>query len=170
MKGVPSIHISRLRKEFQTTQGAYVAVKGISMDFYENELVSLLGRNGAGKTTLISMLTGLIPATSGDASIYGQSLSTGLPEIHKLLGVCPQQNTIWEKLSVRDHLVVYAGLKGIQWTHTKDLVDKMLHELKLDEKGYQKAGELSGGQKRRLCVGMAFIAGSKVVFLDEPTS
>jgi ABC-type multidrug transport system ATPase subunit len=116
------------------------------------------------------MLNGLIPATSGDAYFFGNRLSSDLPEIRKVLGVCPQQNPIWEKLSVRDHLIIYAGLKGVSWRLCKNMVDDMLKELKLEEKGNQWSSQLSGGQKRRLCVGMAFIGGSKVVFLDEPTS
>ena len=169
-KKAPAIQIGQLRKEFSTTEGNYVAVKGLSMGMYENELVSLLGRNGAGKTTLISMLTGLIPPTFGDASIFGNRISTDLAEIRKYLGVCPQYNTIWEKLSVRDHLIIYAGLKGTPILKSKAMVDSMLDEVKLGEKAGDWASKLSGGQKRRLCVAMAFIGGSKVIFLDEPTS
>ena len=121
------------------------------MDLYESQIVSLLGRNGAGKTTLISMLTGLIPPTSGEAFIYGERISTDLSEIRKFLGVCSQYNTIWEKLSVRDHLIVYAGLKGTPINEISSMVDAMLEETKLKEKGDDWASKLSGGQKRRLC-------------------
>jgi ABC-type multidrug transport system ATPase subunit len=170
LKREPVIRIGHLRKEFETTEGTYIAVKGLSLDLYENELVTLLGKNGAGKTTLISMLTGLIPPTSGDATIFGNRISTDLAEIRKFLGVCPQHNTIWDRISVRDHLIIYAGLKGTPFSQCQSMVTSMLEELKLQEKADEQAGNLSGGQKRRLCVGMAFIAGSKVIFLDEPTS
>lgn len=147
----PVMEINKLRKEFETTQGTYVAVKGLTMNLYDNEVISLLGKNGAGKTTLISMLTGLIPPTSGDAKILGQSITTDMPNIRKMLGVCPQHNIIWEKLSVRDHLIVYAGIKGTPLLKIKAMVDSMAEEIKLGEKSRQAAGTLSGGQKRRLC-------------------
>ena len=150
-KREPVMKIGQIRREFETDTGTYVAVKGLSMNFYQSELTSLLGRNGAGKTTLISMLTGLIPPTSGDASIFGNRISTDLSEIRKFLGVCPQHNTIWDKISVRDHLIIYAGIKGVSMKESKILVDNMLQETKLHEKANDWASALSGGQKRRLC-------------------
>ena len=122
------------------------------MDLYAGELVSLLGRNGAGKTTLISMLTGLYPPTSGDACIYNKKISSDMCLIRTSLGVCPQHDTLWEKLSVKDHLIVFAGIKGTSLWEIPQMVREMVSELKLEEKSKDWAGKLSGGQKRRLCM------------------
>jgi ABC-type multidrug transport system ATPase subunit len=143
--------IYNIRKEFTTTEGNFIAVKGLSMDLYSGELVSLLGRNGAGKTTLISMLTGLFPPTSGDATIYGNRITSEMAEIRNSLGVCPQHDTVWEKLSVKDHLIVFAGIKGTPLHEIPSMVREMVAELKLEQKSGDWAGKLSGGQRRRLC-------------------
>ncbi|KAK9761350.1 hypothetical protein K7432_013818 [Basidiobolus ranarum] len=116
------------------------------------------------------MLTGLIPITSGDAIIDGYSVRNNLQQVRQRLGVCPQHDILWDKLTVRQTLTLYAGLKGVSNSIIADDVEKFITQTGLLEKADSYVQTLSGGQKRKLSVAIAFIGGSKVVFLDEPTS
>ena len=86
------------------------------------------------------------------------------------MGVCPQHNVLFDYLSVREHLELYAAFKGINQVVVGKKVEKMLHEVELVENQYQLAKTLSGGQRRKLSVAIALIGDAKVIFLDEPTS
>lgn len=116
------------------------------------------------------MLTGLLPVSGGDAFVRGYSIRNQMRQVRQTLGICPQHDVIWPELTVYDHLFLYAGLKGVPYKEIKRTVDELIEEIGLDEKRLFQAGSLSGGQKRKLCLAMAFIGGSDVIFLDEPTS
>jgi ABC-type multidrug transport system ATPase subunit len=116
------------------------------------------------------MLTGLIPISGGDASIFGQSILRNLDAVHQIIGVCPQQNVLWDALTVYEHLEIFGRLKGISRKDMKKCIMDMINEVGLTEKVHSPSKTLSGGQKRKLCVAIAFIGDPKVVFLDEPTS
>jgi len=126
--------------------------------------------NGAGKTTTIAMLTGLIPADSGSALIEGFDLNNDMSDIRRNLGVCPQHDVLFPTLTVQEHLVMFGCFKGITGKALYAAVDKMILVVGLTEKRSEYAKNLSGGQKRKLSVAIAFVGGSRVVFLDEPTS
>ena len=109
------VKVRGLRKEFPNLNPAappIVAVNNVSLDMYEGQIFALLGHNGAGKTTIINILTGMYPSSGGNADIYGHSLQTDLSEIRQSLGVCPQHNILFDVLTVREHLVLFAMLKG----------------------------------------------------------
>ncbi|ORX93119.1 P-loop containing nucleoside triphosphate hydrolase protein [Basidiobolus meristosporus CBS 931.73] len=146
------------------------AVDRLSIDMYEGQVVSFLGHNGCGKSTTISMLTGLIPITSGDAIVDGYSVRRDLQQVRQRLGVCPQHDILWDRLTVRQTLTLYAGLKGVSNSKIPGDVEKFIAQTGLLEKADSYVQTLSGGQKRKLSVAIAFIGDSKVVFLDEPTS
>lgn len=164
------VSVRGLTKTFATPDGPKNAVDGLDLDLFEGQVTGLLGHNGAGKTTAISMLTGLIPPTAGEAYVYGHSISSGMGAVRHSLGVCPQHDVLWPDLTVREHLTFFAGLKGLPALQVRDAVMHMIREVGLTEKVDTKSAELSGGQKRKLSVGIALIAGSRVVVLDEPTS
>ena len=170
LAGGRGVRIRGLRKVFQTNAGEKVAVDNLDLDIYENQITALLGHNGAGKTTTIAMLTGLLPATEGRARIYGKDISTSMSEIRKSLGVCPQHDILFPELTVREHLALFGTFKGVAASVLRGEIERMIAMVGLVEKADSKAKELSGGMKRKLSVGIAFIGGSKVVFLDEPTS
>lgn len=113
------ISIASLRKEYKSNtldaSGYRVAVDSVDLTMYEGQVFVLLGHNGAGKTTLVSMLTGLVPATSGHVSMYGYSVPDDLEDIRSKLslGVCPQHDVLYPDLTVTEHLELYAGLKGV---------------------------------------------------------
>ncbi|KAK5577017.1 hypothetical protein RB653_001954 [Dictyostelium firmibasis] len=166
-----TISIRNLRKEFKTGDGLRVAVNDLYLDMFDGQIHGLLGPNGSGKSTTIAMLTGLLPPTDGTAFILGNDITYQMSEIRKYTGVCLQTDIIWNQLTVLEHLEIYASLKGI--TNKKQIKTEavmMANEVDLGEKLHTPAGSLSGGQKRKLCLGIAFIGRSSIIFLDEVSS
>ncbi|KAK6924975.1 ABC transporter-like, ATP-binding domain [Dillenia turbinata] len=150
----------------------YHALKGLWVNFAKDQLFCLLGPNGAGKTTTINCLTGITPVTSGDVFIYGNSVrsSTGMSNIRRLIGVCPQFDILWDALSGLDHLHLFASIKGLPPATIQLVAQKSLEEVRLAEATNMRAGSYSGGMKRRLSVAIALIGDPKLVILDEPTT
>lgn len=137
----------------------------------EGQLFALLGHNGAGKTTTINMLTGLMNVTQGDASIFGYSVRTEMDNIQQLMGVCPQHDILWDQLTGREHLHLFARLKGIPADRIDEEVRARLDDVKLSEKEADSdAANYSGGMRRRLSIAIALLGDPKIVFLDEPTT
>jgi len=164
------VEIKDLYKEFKTNTGTKVAVDGLNLTLYNGQINVLLGHNGAGKTTAIAMLTGLIPSDGGTALIEGLDINNDMDEIRKNLGVCPQHDILFADLTVEEHLIMFASFKGMSRAELKQEVEQMIKIVGLTEKRHIRSKFLSGGQKRKLSIGIAFIGGSRIVFLDEPTS
>ncbi|XP_040829450.1 phospholipid-transporting ATPase ABCA3 isoform X1 [Ochotona curzoniae] len=164
------IKIKHLSKVFQVGHKDRAAVRDLSLNLYEGQITVLLGHNGAGKTTTLSMLTGLFPPTSGQAYIRGYEISQDMARIRKSLGLCPQHDILFDNLTVAEHLSFYAQLKGLSRHKCPEEVKQILHVLGLEDKRHTRCKLLSGGMKRKLSIGIALIAGSKVLMLDEPTS
>ncbi|BHF81068.1 hypothetical protein SprV_0702419700 [Sparganum proliferum] len=150
--------------------GKQTAVNNLWADFYEGQITSFLGHNGAGKTTTMSILTGIYPASSGDAYICGKNIRTEMSAIRTFLGLCPQHNVLYDRLTVREHLLFYGLIKGLSKEELAEETNAFLQQLDLVDKADDLSQSLSGGQKRRLSLAAAFIGGSKIVFLDEPTA
>ncbi|KAL4686019.1 hypothetical protein H8959_001616, partial [Pygathrix nigripes] len=155
---------------FQGHNTTKVAVNDLSLNLYEGQITVLLGHNGAGKSTTLSILSGLYPPTSGNAYINGYSISKQMVQIRKSLGLCPQQNLLFNYLTVSEHLHFYSVIKGVHGKMTPTEIDRMLTTFNLLEKRNKLSKSLSGGMKRKLSIIIALIGGSKVVILDEPTS
>ncbi|XP_036135798.1 ATP-binding cassette sub-family A member 17-like, partial [Molossus molossus] len=164
------IELQHLYKVFYKGKNKYMAVKNLTMNLYQGQITVLLGHNGAGKTTLCYMLTGLIPSSHGQAYINGFEISQDMFQIRKNLGWCPQHDILFDNLTVAEHLYFYAQLKGLSCQKCSEEVKQMLHILNLEDKRDSRCKFLSGGMKRKLSIGIALIAGSKVLMLDEPTS
>ena len=147
-----------------------VAVNNLTVNFFENQITSFLGHNGAGKSTTMSVLTGLMPATSGSAYIYGKDIRTHLNEIRCNLGFVPQHNILFDKLTVEEHLWFYAKLKDVNDNVIKNLIETMLIDIGLKKKRHNLVHTLSGGMQRKLSVAIAFVGDANVVLLDEPTA
>ncbi|RHY18714.1 hypothetical protein DYB32_010340, partial [Aphanomyces invadans] len=160
-----ALQIQNLRKVFPVSGGEKVAVKGMNLTMYKNQITCLLGHNGAGKTTLISMLTGMLPASSGDASVHGLSLRRDLPAIRQSLGMCPQHDVLYAELTVYEHLIFYGRIKGYRGKALEDEVENKINEVGLTEKRHVRSTELSGGMKRKLSLAIALLGDSKIVFL-----
>lgn len=163
----PGIDIRKLRKTFN---GDRVAVQGLSLKMYPDEITVFLGENGAGKTTTMSMLTGMLLPTAGTAIINGCDISTDIDCVRHSIGFCPQHNILFDELTVRDHIYFYCTLKGMTREEARQEIQRYVAILELKNKVDAKARTLPGGMKRRLSVVVAFCGGSKVVLCDEPTS
>ncbi|MGH0124822.1 UNVERIFIED_CONTAM: hypothetical protein FKN15_074026 [Acipenser sinensis] len=162
------VFVEDLVKIYQ--DGKKVAVDGLTLGFYEGQITSFLGHNGAGKTTTMSILTGLFPPTSGTAYILGKDIRSDLSTIRQNLGVCPQHNVLFDQLTVEEHIWFYARLKGLSEVEVKAEMEQIVVDVGLPNKRKAKTSQLSGGMQRKLSVALAFVGGSKVVILDEPTA
>ncbi|GMT02398.1 hypothetical protein PENTCL1PPCAC_24572, partial [Pristionchus entomophagus] len=146
------------------------ALDGLDLRLYEGQITGLLGHNGAGKTTTMSMLCGLFSPSGGTATVYGRDLRKEMRAVRDTLGVCPQHNVLFDVLTVREQLYFYAALKGVADENLENEVTEVIESTGLGEKTECRSGSLSGGQKRRLCIGIALIGGSRFVIMDEPTA
>ena len=164
------VNVKRIMKTFRAAGRTVAAVNEISFNVNAKECFALLGVNGAGKTTTFKMLTGEIPANSGSAFIGGNSVSTDLSRCRNLIGYCPQFDALTENLTGREHLELYAYIKGIPKSRVKEQVEYMLKHMDLLQYSDVLAGTYSGGNKRKLSVAMALIGNPSVVFLDEPSA
>ncbi|OUM59964.1 hypothetical protein PIROE2DRAFT_36334, partial [Piromyces sp. E2] len=141
----------------------------VSFNVYKDEIFAILGHNGAGKSTLIQNMVGLQKPDGGETYYDGVAISKNKKTVHRNLGICLQSNILFKYFTPVDHYKIFAGIKGI--TETDDShIDNWLREIDLFEKKTFAVGELSGGQKRKLCIGLALIGNPKYVFLDEPTT
>lgn len=160
-----AIEVNSLRKEYN----GKTAVDSIDIQIEEDSLFALLGVNGAGKTTTIKMLTGLARPTSGDAEIFGYSISEDIDSVKKLVNLSPQETSIAPNLTVRENLEFMAGIYGLDKAYRRKRTNEMIEMFSLSEVEGQKAKTLSGGWQRKVSIAMALITNPKVVFLDEPT-
>ncbi|XP_014224369.1 ATP-binding cassette sub-family A member 5-like isoform X2 [Trichogramma pretiosum] len=173
MKGREAIRIVDLYKSYSKCRRAEVkAVNGINLTIYEGQITAILGHNGAGKTTLFNILTGLTAPTTGTALIFGYDVrdSNDMRTIRSMTGVCPQHDILFDLLTPREHLEFFAAVRGIPRNQIEHEVKKTLKDIDLTEKADTFAKYLSGGQKRKLSVGIAIIGDPKIIILDEPTA
>ena len=161
--------VSNIVKAFEDGK---VAVDHVNIKFYKDEIFALLGHNGAGKTTLISMLTGLYEATEGSAYYEGNDIldSNNMDEFRTKLGICPQHDVLFGQLTIREHLEMFCIFKGYESDNIDEEINKTLHDFELDNIQNVTAENLSAGQRRKLSIAISLIGGSKVIFLDEPSS
>ncbi|XP_053104297.1 retinal-specific phospholipid-transporting ATPase ABCA4 isoform X1 [Hemicordylus capensis] len=165
---VPGVCIQNLVKIFPSRSKP--AVDGMSITFYEGQITAFLGHNGAGKTTTMSILTGLFPPTSGTILVGGKDIQIHMDSIRQNLGMCPQYNILFNHLTVAEHILFYAQLKGRSREEAELEMEMMLKDIGLSHKRNEEAQNLSGGMQRKLSVAVAFVGEAKVVVLDEPTS
>ncbi|XP_071433900.1 phospholipid-transporting ATPase ABCA7 isoform X2 [Pithys albifrons albifrons] len=164
----PGVSIRNLVKVYGSNGRA--AVNGLSLDFYEGQITSFLGHNGAGKTTTMSILTGLLPPTSGTAYILGLDIRSDIDSIRKSMGMCPQHNVLFDILTVEEHVWFYGRLKGLSEQQVQEEMEQLMQDTGLPHKRREQTRNLSGGMQRKLSVAIAFVGGSRVVILDEPTA
>ncbi|MCC6837963.1 MAG: ABC transporter ATP-binding protein [Bacteroidia bacterium] len=161
------IEIQGLTKTFR---GALEpAVKEVSLSIGRNEIFGLLGPNGAGKTTTISILCGLVPATSGKINIDGMDMKGDLSNIKQIVGVVPQDIALYPTLTARENLDFYGHMYGLSGKLLKDKIDMWLQNFGLTEAANRRINTYSGGMKRRVNLIAAILHDPKILFLDEPT-
>lgn len=162
------VRVNHIHKRY----GSVVACENVSFGLEYGECFALLGISGAGKTTTFKCLTGECYPTYGDLSINGHDVTTssGFQQARKMIGYCPQFDTIFEGLTVMEHLQIYAALKGIKASLRQKLIDKQIVDMDLVDYVNIRANNLSGGNKRKLSVSIAMIGNPPLVFLDEPST
>ncbi|KAL1418647.1 hypothetical protein MTO96_025828, partial [Rhipicephalus appendiculatus] len=161
-----AIEIINVSKDYD---GA-VAVQDVSMRIFENQITVLLGHNGAGKTTLLNMITGFLNCSSGVLLVGGYDVKTCTRDARDSIGYCTQYNILIDDLTVEEHLMYFAIIKGVPLDRARSEVFNLLHDVGLVDYRTNLAVELSLGQQRRLCTAIAIIATPKVIILDEPTA
>jgi len=145
------------------------AVNGVSFTIDKGEIFGLLGPNGAGKTTVIRILSTVLAADTGDATVGGYSLRKNPAEVRDLVGVCPQDLALYEDLSALDNLIFFGQLEGLNGREAKAQAMSHLALMGLTERAKGKISKFSGGMKRRINLAIALMGNSKLLFLDEPT-
>ncbi|MHA1804935.1 MAG: ABC transporter ATP-binding protein [Promethearchaeota archaeon] len=161
-----AIETNRLKKKF----GNLVAVDEIDLEIPQGKLFGFLGPNGAGKTTTISMLSTILPPTSGNAFILGYDLEKEAKEIKKHIGVCPQEIVLYERLTARENIHLIAQMHGMNKKDYKERTEELLEKMNLLERADDLVKKYSGGMKRRVNVLMAVIHEPDVIFFDEPSA
>jgi ABC-2 type transport system ATP-binding protein len=156
--------------ELSKTFGAFVAVDGVSFEVARGEVVGYLGPNGSGKTTTMRMLLGLLRPTSGSASVLGLDVVRDAERIRPRVGYMSQKFALYEDLTVTENLRFYGGVYGLDNARLTARTAAMLELTGLQDRPDERAGELAGGWRQRLALGIALIHEPELMFLDEPTS
>ncbi|XP_070203248.1 phospholipid-transporting ATPase ABCA3-like [Littorina saxatilis] len=144
------------------------AVERLCVGVAEKECFGLLGQSGAGKSTTLKMLTGEVVMTKGQAFVNGYSVMSQLRQVQRSIGYCPQTDPLIEHMTCYETLAMFGRLRGIPDSHLNDCVASVLEVLELGLHGAKRAGNLSGGMKRKLTTAMSLIGDPSVILLDEP--
>jgi ABC-2 type transport system ATP-binding protein len=164
------IHARGLTRRFKTKTGEVEAVRGLSLDVAEGELVAFLGPNGAGKSTSVRMLTTLLPPTSGSATVGGHDVVGEPAAVRRKIGYVGQGSGAGPYHRVRDELVTQGRAQRMGRAQARQRADELLALLELDGLADRLASTLSGGQKRRLDVALGLMHTPPILFLDEPST
>ena len=158
---MPAIEVSGLRKAY----GNLEAVRGVDFEIEEGEVFGLLGPNGAGKTTTVEILEGYRKRDAGEVRVLGSDPERPGPDFRERIGVVLQQSQLWPNLTVRETHAIFAG-----YYRAPRNVDEVIALVGLQKKAKARVKTLSGGQKRRLDLGIALVGDPQLIFLDEPTT
>jgi len=159
-----------LRRTFTSRGGTVEAVAGVDLRVQSGEVFGFLGPNGAGKTTTLRMLSTLLPPTSGQAEVVGCDLLREPNKVRQRIGYVGQRSGSDPGISARRELEFQARLYGASRTEARKRTNEMLGILELESCADRPSSTYSGGQRRRLDIGIGLIHGPRLVFLDEPTT
>jgi ABC-2 type transport system ATP-binding protein len=162
----PAVRARHLHRRF----GSFEAVSDMSLEVLPGEILGLLGANGAGKTTTIKMLCGLLPPSSGEVSLAGESGDLRSPEVLSRVGYMSQRFTLYDDLTILQNLRFYAGIYGIAPRLRQERIDWVLASCGLQGREHLLTARLPGGWKQRVAFGAAVMHEPAILFLDEPTS
>lgn len=158
------IRTESLVKSYCVNNNSFNALNGVSIKINKSEIFGLLGRNGAGKTSLVDILTKITKPTSGTFQLVQQS---------ETIGICYQNEILYDTMTVEEHLRVYSLIKPIHFeTEAKrqEHIEDIIRMLNIEDERMKKAKELSGGNKRKLSIAIAILGNPEILIFDEPTS
>lgn len=162
-----AIEVNALFKQYGNTD--VLAVDNLNLKIANGEIFGLLGPNGAGKTTTISILCGILKATSGEVAINGMNLKSDAGNIKKLIGAVPQEIALFPKLTAYENLRFFGNMYGLKGEFLKKRIMHFLNTFGLDQKAHDEIHTYSGGMKRRVNLIAGILHDPKILFLDEPT-
>ena len=163
------LSIQNITKTFTTNVKTIKALKGVSLDIYQGEILSLLGVNGAGKTTLSSIISSLNPPTSGDILYNGKSIYKDLIDYRRIIGFCPQKPNIDAMLTIEENLYFAGRYFNVPADEIKSRAQMLMQKFNLTQYAGSKGSILSGGYKQRFLLARTLMHHPKIVILDEPT-
>jgi ABC-2 type transport system ATP-binding protein len=164
-----AIEVKRLRKTFTGAKGAKTEVlRGVDFSVRKGEIFALLGSNGAGKTTTINILSTLLKADQGSATVNGFDVVAQPEKVRRSISLTGQFAAVDEILSGRENMLLIAQLRNVP--KPASLADSLLKRFGLTSAANKRAGTYSGGMKRRLDIAMSLVGEPAVIFLDEPTT
>ena len=158
------VEVKNLKKKY----GLKEAVRGISFNIKENEILGLLGPNGSGKTTTIGMMLGLLKPSNGEVLIDGKKIEENRIETLQKINFISPYIELPKKLTVKQNLIVYCKLYNV--VNVKNRIDYLVEKLRLEDLLNRVTGELSSGEKNRVSLAKALVNNPTVLFLDEPTA
>jgi ABC-2 type transport system ATP-binding protein len=161
--------MSIITSDITKVYGTQTVLDKVNINIGKGEVVGLLGPNGAGKSTLMKILTGYIPPTSGDASVYGHNVLFDVEEVKKIVGYLPEQNPLYTDMYIKEYLEFIAGIHKLGKA-SKVRIREMIEITGLGPEQNKKIGTLSKGYKQRVGLAQALIHNPEVLILDEPTS
>lgn len=164
------IHARDITRTFKTKTGTVEAVRGLSLDVADGELVAFLGPNGAGKSTSVRMLTTLLPMSSGSASVGGHDVAREPALVRRKIGYVGQKTASGPYHRVRDELIIQGRAQRMSEAASRKRADELLEMLELSALAKRDCASLSGGQKRRLDVALGLMHTPSILFLDEPST
>ena len=156
-------------RDLVKTYSGVPAVRGVSFEVAKGEIIGLLGPNGAGKSTTLRILTGYLPATSGQVSVCGVNVATHPAEVKNLLGYMPENNPLPEDMRVNEYLHFRGSLKGLRRRQLAPRLDEVVHLCDLGRVRDRIIGKLSKGFRQRVGIADAILAEPPVIIMDEPT-
>ena len=171
IKNLQKEYISPLYKLFYCCKKnkGKVAIKNLSFCLEKGECFGLLGLNGAGKTTTFKCITQEIKPSNGEIFLNGVKTNDNFNQIKNKFGYCPQDDAIFEYMTVYENLEFYARLKGVKIDYMTQIINSVIYEMKLDEFIKKLSGNLSGGNKRKLAVAISMLCSPPIILLDEPS-
>ena len=164
---VPPLVIKGLNKRYK---GGVWANRDIDLTADAGETLGILGPNGAGKTTLIRQITTELIPTSGSVTILGHDAIKEPAKVKSLLGIVPQEGTLFDYLTVYQHLRIFAKLRGYSARQAANRADELVVDLRMSEHRNAPISTISGGMRRRILIGLAALAKPPLMVLDEPTT
>ena len=166
------MYVNGLRKVYGNfiTGEVTHAVRGVTWAADQGMVFGLLGVNGAGKTTSFKLMSGILTPSAGEVRILGIDMVEETSRARRLIGYCPQFDALIHVMTVESHLYLYGRMKGLTGKDLRTAVNEKISEMQLETYRHRQAGNLSGGNKRKLSVAMALIGEPPVIFLDEPST